>query len=619
MAALGFWGWYAWFGSVPHVAFKVRFEEVAYSGASVLCGQDQIVFLHGSTLARHDLKRKKEIWSVALVDPATIARQVEATLRSYRAAQDKWSDTHPDADPLKIPSPEKLTQLAEREAAARLALRVVGQNVWVGSPGKIVQYDWDTGKPAKTITLSGNFRGMTLRGDELLMLEARAGKEVITHLNLATGTSREEEIPAPSGSGQTTLAATGGRTPGKTPLAGLPVGAAGQDGGRPLDPGKVAQQASHLSWAATIALPAVLSANRTQDRTLAELNGTADRKPAATQTVNRPTDQFVLIPAREGYLQFSSRLIEQRWVAHKTMKEPPKKSALNGPMSLAANAEAANEILNEMQRDRGGDTALADESRYQVTVRRAGGKSPAPWTAEVIGPPSLYPLESVNVVTANRKLIVLDQNNQKLWESSLTYNIVGGVLVGDAAKDGEGPCVERGNTLYVIDQGVLSAFDLKTGNARWRLPSVGIASLFFDDQGMLYVNSTTAGPESIKYSRQIDLTAKPSGVILKLDPHTGKTFWTRETPGAVASLSGPYIYALQSFGSYEDADDGSPYVVQTGLETQPFLRLQRINPRNGKDLWEHFQERAPLDVRFDRNTIHLVFRKEVQVLKFLSL
>jgi hypothetical protein len=34
-------------------------------------------------------------------------------------------------------------------------------------------------------------------------------------------------------------------------------------------------------------------------------------------------------------------------------------------------------------------------------------------------------------------------------------------------------------------------------------------------------------------------------------------------------------------------------------------------------MWEHFQQRAPLDVRFDRNTIRLVFKKEVQVLRTL--
>ena len=35
-------------------------------------------------------------------------------------------------------------------------------------------------------------------------------------------------------------------------------------------------------------------------------------------------------------------------------------------------------------------------------------------------------------------------------------------------------------------------------------------------------------------------------------------------------------------------------------------------------MWEHYQERAPLDAQFDGNSIALVFKKEVQVLKFLA-
>ena len=40
--------------------------------------------------------------------------------------------------------------------------------------------------------------------------------------------------------------------------------------------------------------------------------------------------------------------------------------------------------------------------------------------------------------------------------------------------------------------------------------------------------------------------------------------------------------------------------------------------KDGQVLWEHDQERAPLDVRFKDNFIQIVFKKEVQVLKYLS-
>src|SRR5207244_11307494 len=72
LAVLGFWFWYGWFGSMPRTAFSVRFGEPAYSGQSALVAPDQIVFLHGATLARHDLKQKKEIWSRRLIDQPEI-------------------------------------------------------------------------------------------------------------------------------------------------------------------------------------------------------------------------------------------------------------------------------------------------------------------------------------------------------------------------------------------------------------------------------------------------------------------------------------------------------------------------------------------------------------------
>ena len=36
-------------------------------------------------------------------------------------------------------------------------------------------------------------------------------------------------------------------------------------------------------------------------------------------------------------------------------------------------------------------------------------------------------------------------------------------------------------------------------------------------------------------------------------------------------------------------------------------------------MWEYPDKRVPLDVQFDQNTIRLVFKQEVQVLRFLAL
>jgi outer membrane protein assembly factor BamB len=162
----------------------------------------------------------------------------------------------------------------------------------------------------------------------------------------------------------------------------------------------------------------------------------------------------------------------------------------------------------------------------------------------------------------------------------------------------------------VFDAGVLSAFDLATGNARWRLPSVAIAGLFFDDRDMIYVNSTTASHESVKYSRQIDLSSKVVSVVLKVDSLNGKILWSQDSMGLVNYVSGKILLTAQS---YMPEEQEGP---DTGFEKGPWLRIRRLDPKNGREVWEHYQDRAPMDIAFNKNSIRLVFKKEVQVLRF---
>jgi len=176
--------------------------------------------------------------------------------------------------------------------------------------------------------------------------------------------------------------------------------------------------------------------------------------------------------------------------------------------------------------------------------------------------------------------------------------------------------VERDGSLYVFDQAVLSAFDLTTGTARWRLPSVGVMGLFFDGQGDVYVNTTTGNPDDIKYSRQIDISRKTEAVLFKVDPQTGKTLWSIKPGGYISYLSGKFIYTVASF----DPNPGDQDVLNdmTDIQKPPYLRIARLRPSDGRVLWEAHQDRCPVDVRFDENSIELIFKREVQVLRFLA-
>jgi hypothetical protein len=623
---LGFWFWYAWFGSVPKTVFSVRFAEPAYSGQSVLCGRDQIVFLHGGTLARHDMKANKELWSRQILDRKLLADEAARILKQLQANRDRIAGGNPDAvEFFKIPSAAELTEIVERAEAAALQLHIHGQRIWVTSAHDVVRYDWESGKPLQTIQLAPDSTGMISRGDELLLMEAGgSGQQVITHISLATGEARVEKIGEPTrqaaaGGAQEFSRGAGMASSRGREMAGLPTGAPGSDAGKPLDPARVAEQAQNLPFPARIALPATLSSELHQERILAETkDGNEGRAKTLPGSDAEPADRFSVIPGEHDYVQFSIRMLEERFVTRNAMKAPPAKSVLDGNLTASQSAEAANEILNDMQRARGGETVTEDESRYRVTVRRPPLGEVPDWTGEVIGPPSLFPLKTVSVVAAGKTLVVLDRNNKKLWQNTLSYTVAGGggTLHGEAAPLGEGPCVERGDTLYVFDEAVLTAFDLTTGTVRWRLPSVGTVGLFFDDQGMMYVNTTTASPERIKYSRQIDVSQVTSAAVFKIDPRTGKILWSTAAGGSLAYVSGKFMYTFSAYQA-DERDANSPY--RTGLETPSHVMIRRLNPANGRVMWEHYERRAPLDVRFEDNSIRLVFKKEVEVLRFVAL
>ncbi|MGH7967770.1 MAG: hypothetical protein ACREIC_03480, partial [Limisphaerales bacterium] len=131
----------------------------------------------------------------------------------------------------------------------------------------------------------------------------------------------------------------------------------------------------------------------------------------------------------------------------------------------------------------------------------------------------------------------------------------------------------------------------------------------------IYVNTTTASPDSIKYSRQIDLSDKANNQVVKLEPKTGRVLWNVQPGGLVNYVHGRIILVVQSYSPGDDDQSSNP---MSDFQAPPHLRIRRINPRNGQEIWEYYQQRAPLDVAFSGNTVRLVFRKEVQVLKFMS-
>jgi len=594
---VGVWIWYAWFGTVPHTYLSVRFEDNdrAYAGKSVVVGKDQAVFLHGGTLARYDLKTKKPVWSQELITKEAIAAAVKAEAEEEARSSEPGGFSHrrTEAD---IQRDVKISM------QHGLLLRVAGQNIWVGNGDKLTHYDWASGKVLREITLPEYGAELIEAGEELQML----GEQSVTHISLATGESRVEQFGEPGS--KPVLVAKAGNSAGGGLLS---------PDGKPLDPAKVASQAQNLTIPGRIALPALIANAKHEQELEAALKD--DSRHPGGKGFFEPRN-FELVPGKSGFVQFSKKMLEEKFTTRTAMKAAPKKSALEGEVNASKTADIANELLNEMQRNAGGDTVEENESRYQVTVHLPDSPGTADWTGEVVGPPQLFPLKTVNVIAAGKMLIVLDKTNKKVWQATLTYPVGDGNKWGffthKESPFGEGPCVEHGNTLYIFDQAVLSAFELNNGNARWRIPSVGVVGLFFDDQDFLYVNTTSGNPDDIKYSRQIDINKQTDDILLKLDPKNGKTLWTTKPGGFISYLSGKYIYTIQSYEPNPTDEEVNDLMIQKPA----YLRIARINPKDGRILWEYYdsRNRCPINTQFNENMITLVYKREVQVLKYLS-
>ncbi len=323
------------------------------------------------------------------------------------------------------------------------------------------------------------------------------------------------------------------------------------------------------------------------------------------------------VAAGPNVAQVNVQVVKTNIVSYQAIKDTGQQRA-DSEMKVSESIAIAEEILTDVARQKTGGVRWEDESQYAVTVRRIFVDGVVEWKGEVTGPPSLFASKTVDLLVAGKQLVVFNKQNQKLWESKLTYPVAGTFTEDDLGYGSESvgpPCLEVGDTLYFFDQGVLTAFALKDGQVRWRLASVGISQIELDPQGKLYVTTTTASPEDIQYTQQVKLDDRAETVILKVDPTTGQTLWKLEKKGDRFYLSEGFVYFTKISGSgLRDFAN----MVQ-GKAVLGNFRIFRIDPRKGKDVWEYHREGVPEHVAIQGRTIVLITDGQMEVLKYLTL
>jgi hypothetical protein len=140
----------------------------------------------------------------------------------------------------------------------------------------------------------------------------------------------------------------------------------------------------------------------------------------------------------------------------------------------------------------------------------------------------------------------------------------------------------------------------------------------FDDHGALYVDSTSGSPDDIQYSDQIKFD-KVAPVLLKIDPTSGKILWQVAQEGQTCFLSGPFLYTVSvQQGGIAMANGLAEALNAPRPDSPVYLDIVRLDPANGKILWDFSREEFPSEYSFQQNRFLLRVGNDVQVWKFLT-
>ncbi len=221
------------------------------------------------------------------------------------------------------------------------------------------------------------------------------------------------------------------------------------------------------------------------------------------------------------------------------------------------------------------------------------------------------------MLAAGSWLTVFDKQNKKLFTAKLSYPI-DDWFSSEEWDHHTTPGIETNGNLYFFDKGVLTAFALPGGEVRWRATTVGINKIVADGAGALYIGTTTAAPEDIQYSDQLTFqNAHP--LVLKVDAASGKILWEAENVGQQCYLSGKYLYTSSVTKGGMAFTKGLANALNAPEPDAPtYLHIRRLDPLNGKVLWDFHREEAPDEFSFDQNRFLIRYSDRVQVWKFLD-
>ncbi len=600
------WYWYDFTGSKPKLNYTLKLGSDRQVHSQFLA-ENQLLIVSSDRAYLHDFKSDKDVWSTDLKDAprpkpqanvsqddtsasvnagqaktaTQLARNVSGALggRYASATATKTTAAKPaakvtkaaaatsdDSEPAANSDEDSSFGFNSYSDYGRPHVFVDTENIWVCFNTRLKCLDRKTGEVKKTIPIDGRLVQFTPTDANILLVTApSATHRLLTRIEIPSGnlTTNEVIVPRP----------TTKRLKGELPVSVAPTAN-------------------------------VLLHQELQDR--------ENYRPQVIQT----SSEF--FASGDNLVELRVRLVTPKSTAVDTMKKKGP-TIINGQLSASTSTKAvAEEIFNDLKRSNTGGFKTVDESTYLVTLRRYSGKDQSDFTNNVIGVPLFFAFKTVDVIVANKHLIGFDKQNKKLFEATLSYGLSDAYLEHDTHT--AAPAVEMDNVLYFYDQGLLTAFELPTGNVRWRLPSAGISSVQADAKGMLYINTSSAAPEDIQYSDQIKMD-KVDAILLKVDPKSGKTIWKSVNHGQQCFFDGKYLFTTSSFIGGLGLGNALRDALDMATSGPSYFHIYRLDPDNGELIWDYGKNKdgTPSEIDFQKNKIALNYGDEVRVLKFLQL
>ncbi len=619
LGVIALWCWQNLYAGKPHVISSQKISSPEYGSFSRFISADELLMIDDTAMTLVNVSNSKPVWTTDLKPYARVAFPIRPKKTAPAKKSTTPSPPNPDAedegdgkeampaedgespDPVEkklvVPSDETAGEAKEEMADTEATndtdgepdtapkqpplsaeepkeevydfgwtnlepVIVMPQIIWATFPQRIVGFDRRTGKEIKQIPVDGRLLGSDPDSTAYWMMKRIEGKRnqsLITRIDLSTGAMQTAEFDIP----------------------------------RPKIP------------------------------TRKEL-GLPERRRFGDFTERSYTDsvdefQRSFHPSGASLAQVDVVLRRVNFVTVDTLKPRTRQDEERIP-SVGNQLEMIPEIVGDIKRALGGGSRQEDQSAYEVTLRRIGAPAPA-WQGEVTGETQYFALRSLDLLVAGKTLYAFGKDNQKLWESPLAFPVSSGPSLFSFAEGGgrDTPYLETDDTLYFADTGMLAALDLRTGKARWRLPTVGVSRIERDQSGYLYVTTSQKSHSSIQYSEEINLMERHRPVLLKIHPKKGKIIWQKEFFGERCILGGRYLYSIGSGMSIFDMAEGVGSVWRkrpNEEEAVGRVRLHCISARNGEELWDESFRGSLLTTQFKGNRAILLFRDRIDQIRF---